>query len=829
MAENSSDNLIGIKRLVQDIVETSEGRFITIVEISPINFDFKSAEEQNLIIDYFAGYTKVAPIKFRFKTISKRVDVNKYLTVLSRDFQKDTTKELKRYQNDYMSLIERLGSNEGVSRQFFIILELVETDTISIRNDYDAIEFLHRAKQTVASQLNSCGNVVIKHDNEADFVLETIYTIMNKEKHPDELWNRVNSIKSNVLDYYQNDDEALETLEGYYNNLCAPKEITFNKEYCMIDGIYYTFLILPSSAYPTNVYGAWLTGLINMGEGIDVDIFVEKKDTKQMRNKIRQKIRINEARANHTDRGGENFSELIRSLSSSEFLKNALGSGEDFFYVNTLITISGDSFEEIYQKNLNVKEALAAADIDSYEPIYLMQECLKSYCPVNRLDDTLYNKSKRNVTTSGLSSFYPFSSFEVSDDDGVLLGISQQNNSMVVSDNFNKRKYSNANICIFGTSGAGKTFTLQSMCMRFRLKGIQTFIITPEKGDEFERSCNALGGSYVNISSGSENRINIMEIRPTDDDNMLKLGLKSRSNQIILNQKIESLSTFFGLIISDMSLEEEQLLDDAIIKTYAQKGITKDNNSLIDHYETKIIDGKEKQVVVYKEMPILEDLYNVLKENKLTERLAIVLNKYVHGSASSFNGQTNVDLSNKFIVIDITQLSEALRPVGMYIALDYIWDKCKEDKTKKKVIAIDEAWLLISKDAQAASFVQKIFKTIRGIGGAAIAATQDINDFFSLDGGSYGKGVINNSEIKMLLKLKPQEADMMQEIFGLSSQEKESIKKFDTGQILVKSNSNTFSVNYIASPYEKFLISTDRETLNKIINDEVTLDNLENI
>ena len=828
MSNGYSDEIIGIKRMVNDIVETTEGRFITIVEISPINFEFKSIEEQRTIIEYFAGYTKVAPIKFRFKTISKKANVNKYLNVLAKDFQYDNAPRLKKYQNDYMNLIKRLGNKEGISRQFFIILELVETDTIVIRNDYDAIEFLHRAKQTVAKQLGNCGNAVIKHENEADFVLETVYTIMNKKKHPDELWERVGAIRNNVLDYYGNDEEALETLDKYYNNLCAPQQIQFFKEYCVVDNTYYTFLYIPSSAYPMYVAPSWLTGLINFDEGVDIDIFVEKKNSKQMRNKIRQKMRINTARANHTDSEGENFAELLKSLKSSDYIKNALTAGEEFFYLNTLITISGDSFEEIYQKNLNIKEALAAADVDTVEPIYLMSDCLKAYCPINQLNKNIWDKSKRNVTTSGLSSFYPFSSFEVSDDDGVLLGISQQNSSMVVSDNFNRRKYSNANMCILGTSGAGKTFTLQSMCMRFRLKGIQTFIIAPEKGDEFERSCEALGGSYVNISSGSENRINIMEIRPTDDESMVKLGHKGRKEkQIILNQKIESLSTFFHLIISDMNLEEQELLDDAIIQTYARKGITKDNDSLVDHYETKIINGKSKKIPVYKEMPILEDLYNILKENELTQRLSIVLNKYVHGSASSFNGQTNVDLTNKFIVIDLTDLSDTLRPIGMYIALDYIWDKCKEDKTKKKVIAIDEAWLLISRDAQAASFVQKIFKTIRGFGGAAIAATQDINDFFSLDNGSYGKGVINNSEIKMILKLKPNEAEMMQDIFGLSDQERKNIEMFDTGQILVKSNSNTFSVNYVASPYEKFLISTDRETLNRIINNKITEDNLD--
>lgn len=216
-----------------------------------------------------------------------------------------------------------------------------------------------------------------------------------------------------------------------------------------------------------------------------------------------------------------------------------------------------------------------AIDVDLNECEYKIKEAFSSYMPLNTLDPYIYGKGKRNMTTSGLSAFYPFNSFEVSDTDGILLGISD-NKTMLVIDNFDTSKYSNANITLLGTSGAGKTFTLQTMCLRFRLKGVQTFVIAPIKGDEYERGCKEVNGEFLTISSGSKTRINIMEIRPSADENAKKLGYSSkRERQSILSSKIDSLLTFFSLAIGDMSGEERTFLDDAILKTYSLKGITK--------------------------------------------------------------------------------------------------------------------------------------------------------------------------------------------------------------------------------------------------------------
>ena len=700
----SFEDVIGNVEIKDNVIITPDKRYVTIVEIAPINFDYKTALDKEKIIDGFAQLTKIGPVTMQIKSLSRRADVNKYINVLNHDFALEKDSHLKPYQDDYMRLIKRLGVYSGLSRRFFIVLEACGNDTEKIKSFDDAVYYLDKAKQTIRRFIRNCGNAVIRHGDEKNFLINTLYEFANKNKTIYDLKERKQAFYDEARRITDNDEELLDNFNVPVSTLVSPEKIEFYSEYCVVDGTYYSFLYIPSKEYPSRISYAWLTGIICGAEGIDVDIFVDKKDSKSMKNKLRTKIRINKARMNTMkNTEGENYEEIGKSIQSSAYIRNRLNSGEDFFYVTTMFTLSASSLEELYEKNSAVKDMFGAIDVDLNECEYKIKEAFSSYMPLNTLDPYIYSKGKRNMTTSGLSAFYPFNSFEVSDTDGILLGISD-NKTMLVIDNFDTSKYSNANITLLGTSGAGKTFTLQTMCLRFRLKGVQTFVIAPIKGDEYERGCKEVNGEFLTISSGSKTRINIMEIRPSADENAKKLGYSSkRERQSILSSKIDSLLTFFSLAIGDMSGEERTFLDDAILKTYSLKGITKDNSSLIDTTKTVVDEqGNPVSNVVYKEMPILEDLYNVLSQQKGTERLANILLRFVTGSASAFNGQTNVDLSNKYIIFDLNDLSDELKPLGMFVALEFIMDTVRQDKTQKKVVAIDEAWMLLNKNPLAA-------------------------------------------------------------------------------------------------------------------------------
>ena len=299
-----------------------------------------------------------------------------------------------------------------------------------------------------------------------------------------------------------------------------------------------------------------------------------------------------------------------------------------------------------------------------------------------------------------------------------------------------------------------------------------------------------------------------MEIRKTDNSVNELLDGPSMDNSALAG-KIQKLHIFFSLLIPDMTHEERQLLDEALIKTYAKKGITHKNESLIDPAHPDR----------YKPMPILEDVYDILMESDDTKRMAHILNRLVHGSASSFNQETNVDLTNKYTVLDISELTGDLLTVGMFTVLDYVWDIAKENRTEEKAIFVDEVWQLIgaSSNRLAAEFVLEIAKIIRGYGGSAVFATQDLNDFFALDDGKYGKGIINNCKTKLVLNLEDEEAQRVKQILHLSETEVMNITHFQRGNGLISTNNNNITVEFKESALEKELITTDRQELLEIL------------
>ena len=443
---------------------------------------------------------------------------------------------------------------------------------------------------------------------------------------------------------------------------------------------------------------------------------------------------------------------------------------------------------------------------------FKQEAAFQSVMPFLQIAPALEKNSRRNMLTSGAASAYMFTSFEMSDDTGVLLGVNRHNNSLCIVDLFNTKKNKNANLNLLGTSGAGKTFTLQILALRMRMRGIQCFVIAPIKGHEFKRACQKIGGQFIRIAPGSPHCINVMEIRHTVSPEMELIdGADYGEMDSILARKIQQLMIFFSLLIPDMTNEEEQMLDVALIKTYADFGMTHDNDSLY-------VDASAP-VPEMKPMPVLGDLHKNLLENPMTKRVAVIVSRFVTGSAQSFNQQTNVDLDNKYIVLDLSELKGKLLPVGMMIALDYVWDNVKADRTRRKAIMIDEIWQLVgaSSNRLAAEFCLTIFKTIRGFGGAAISATQDLSDFFGLEDGKYGRAIINNSKNKIILNLEPDEARYAKDVLKLTKAETNAITRFERGEALVYSGNNKIPVVIRASKEEQEMITTDRAELETIL------------
>ena len=396
--------------------------------------------------------------------------------------------------------------------------------------------------------------------------------------------------------------------------------------------------------------------------------------------------------------------------------------------------------------------------------------------------------TKRNILTDGIIATYPFISSSMFDDEGIFIGTNRYNNSLVFIDRYNTEKYKNANVCIFGTSGAGKSYFTKLNIIRYRLFNIFQYVIDPER--EYGNLCKALDGEIIKIGPTSNSFINIFDIR--------KDSLED-SNNGYLATKIDKLIGFFNLIFGEMDEETKAILEEKIIETYKLKNITFDDKSLIK--ENNLFKEKE-------DMPILEDLYKLLEKDEKTIKLKIKLKPFVFGSMKYFNNYTNIEINNKLIVADIYDVGEDNLQYAIFIFTELFWDKIKNNREIKKAIYLDEIWRLIgvTSNKYVASFVYKIFKTIRKYGGSAVAITQDIMDLFSLENGIYGKSILNNSSNKIFFSLEEENINILEKFTKLSEKEKLEIKTLKRGECLIFAGENHILTKIEASEIEDEII-----------------------
>lgn len=813
-----TQDFIPIKNLEHGIIETTDGRYIKILEIEPINFMLRSEEEQYEIICSFASWLKISPVHLQFKSITRKADSDKHIAMLRKEMDTEESEQCKKLSEGYIRLIKDVGSREALTRRFFLIFRYEELRR-NENSDYGQIcSTLLTAEQNARAYFMQCGNNILQPKDPDEATAEILYMFFNRRSCVEEPFHsRVDRI---VLDTMAAKNKVIGIDPVPHIRMAhfiAPRGIDLTyRNYIIMDGLYYSFLYIKGNGYPNKVRAGWMSSLINAGEGIDVDVFLRRENRSKTIDKVAQRIRLNRTKLKSMQDTSTDYEELAGSIQAGYFIKQGIANyNEDLFYMSVFVTVSARTYEELMWRKQQMTDMLKSMDMYVSDCSFQQEDALRTVMPFLQMSPKLEKKSKRNVLTSGAASTYMFTSFEMSDDTGVLLGINRHNNSLCIVDLFDTKKNKNANLNLLGTSGAGKTFTMQLLALRMRMRGIQCYIIAPIKGHEFRRACNRIGGQFIKIAPGSPHCINIMEIRHTISPEMELIDeLDYSEMDSLLAQKIQQLMIFFSLLIPDMTNEEEQMLDEALIRTYGKFGITHDNDSVYE--DRNAVPPKMKA------MPILGDLHEELQKNEMTKRIAVIVSRFVTGSAQSFNQQTNVDLSNKYIVLDLSELKGKLLPVGMMIALDYVWDKIKSDRTKKKAIMIDEIWQLIGagSNRMAAEFCLEIFKVIRGFGGAAISATQDLSDFFGLEDGRYGRAIINNSKNKIILNLEPDEAEFVRDTLKLTKTEIRSITRFERGEALICSNNSKVPVIIKASKEEQEMITTDRAELEAILKEQ---------
>ena len=616
-----------IQKIEHGVIYTRDHRYVKVLEVTPINFLLRSAREQRSILYSYVHYLKISPVKVQMKVLTKKADVNRHLESIRREFQNETDEKCRELQKDYENLIRQIGSKEAITRRFFLIFEYEGFGRHE--SEEEMLSALMTAEQTAKTYLLQCGNKIVEPESEDEATVELLYELLNRKTSTEtSLSTRSNEVIARHL-FRDGTDELGDIPAAEF---FAPPSMDFrHAHYLHIDGTYYSYLLIPSSGYKPRVAAGWLSILINAGEGIDVDMFLFRQPKEQVIHKLGQQLRINRSKIRDVSDTNTDFDDLEGAIRSGYFLKDGLAANEDFYYFSTLITVTAGSVKELNWRIAELKKLLVSQDLNASPCTFRQEDAFLSSLPLVSLEKHLYARSRRNMLTLGAASCYPFTSYELCDDTGILLGINKHNNSLVIADLFNSQIYKNANMAILGTSGSGKSFTLQLFALRLRRKNIQVFILAPLKGHEFYRAARNIGGEIIQISPSSPHCINVMEIRPVDTA-AAELLDEAVIEKSLLTAKIQRLHIFFALLIPDMTHEERQLLDEAMIKTYASFGITHENTSLVD----------EACPERFRPMPKLGDLHQELLKSPQTRRLANILNRLVHGSASTFNQDTNI-------------------------------------------------------------------------------------------------------------------------------------------------------------------------------------------
>lgn len=593
-------------------------------------------------------------------------------------------------------------------------------------------------------------------------------------------------------------------------DILSPTAIdTKSRDYIVVDGVFHAYLYITGYGYSTTVGSCWLAPLVEAGEGVNISFSFTRQNREKILSKIAQTTMLNRSRMRDVGDTRQDYEELDSAITSGLYLKDVMNrQGEDFYYMHTLIEVVADDPDTLEQRVTAVEKLCVSVDMIARRCDYANEQGFLSTLPLVALDGDIERKSRRNALTTGVAAAFPFVSYEHSDRNGIFLGLNLYNKSPVFLDPYDDYKYTNGNWWIGGNSGAGKSVTLQCLAGRLREQGKRVVCVIPKKGHEFRPNCEQLGGLYLRLSPSSRDCPNIMAIRRRTLDAYAGIQELAARDDSVLADKISRLIIWYSLQKKDLTEEDKNYLDASLVECYDRYGITFDNASVVDENGA------------FKEMPIIPDWYNVLLEKAETKHLAVVLTRYVTGSAAAMGRRNHISIDNKYIVLDTSGMPDDLILPGIYWAIDVANDIIMNAGGELSALIADELWSLVGAGSNplAAAYVQEMVKTIRGLGGIAITSTQGMQDLFSLEGGKYGKGILDSSRIKFVMQMEEQEARLIQQILNLSEEEVRQITRFRRGEGLLCIGYNHVPVAFHVTKKEYDAITTsptDRQARKK--------------
>ena len=571
--------------------------------------------------------------------------------------------------------------------------------------------------------------------------------------------------------------KAFEQGTNTLRDLISPSAIEIHSDYFRLGTKYGRTIYV--YGYPRSLYTGWISPIINIDEVIDVSMYIYPVESAVVMKNLRTKVTQLEASMNlNVEKGKVRDPELEAAINDAEELRDQLQVGaERFFRFGLYVTIWADSLNELKFVQQKIETIFGQQMIFSKVANSQQEQGLNSIMP--QCTDQL--QIRRNMNTGAISTSFPFTSADLTQDKGILYGINMHNNGLVIFDRFSLE---NANMVVFAKSGAGKSFTVKLEALRSMMVGAEIIIIDPE--NEYQKLCDAVGGSYVRLSLNSDVRINPFDLPKVIDSEDANDAL--RANLVTLHGLFRLMLGGVASGQAALSPNEEADLDQALIDTYARAGITSDP---LTHQSTP---------------PTILNLYDTLLHMEGSgPQLAQRLRKYTTGTfAGIFSQQSNVDINNQMVVFNIRDLEDELRPVAMYIVLSHIWNIVRANQ-KKRLLIVDEAWQLMQFE-DSANFLFSLAKRARKYYLGLTTITQDVEDFMGM---KMGRAIVANSSMQLLLKQSASAVDVLADVFKLTEEEKRRLANFPVGQGLFFAGQNHVHIQVIASETEESLITTN--------------------
>ena len=554
-----------------------------------------------------------------------------------------------------------------------------------------------------------------------------------------------------------------------------------NPQYIEIDGMFFSSLLIIN--YNRIFQELIFKNILEINENILISIYIEKNNQYKIIKEIAKNIGNTTVDLEKINNSRIDIDIAKSSLEDAKYIRREMQlNNQQLLYFYTYITTYSKNKEELKNQINKIEEILQNSGLKSKKSYFRQEQTILANLPLNKNNYDIKRAVKRNILTDGIKGTYPFITSTIYDEQGILYGTDINNNSLIIIDKFDREKYKNSNTCIFGSSGSGKSYFTKIQILRNYILNIKQYIIDPER--EYEKISKSLNGSLIKIGPASKTYINIFDIR---EDSL------EENEEGYLATKLNKLIGFFKLIFQDITEEERTELENKIIKIYKNKNIDFNDKSLF----------KNNKFKTSTDMPILEDLYK-----ELNKKMQKKIEPFITGSLKCFNNYTNIELNNKLIIGDIYELGEENIQFGMYIFIELFWDKIKKDRNSRKIIYLDEIWRLIgiTSNKETASFIYKIFKTIRKYGGGATAITQDVSDLFSLEEGAYGKSILNNSELKLFFSLEEENIKTLEKYIDINQKEKIEIKSLRKGECLFFVGQDHILTKINSDKFEKELI-----------------------